>query len=628
MNSTMYRVEGAVEPESTIVRVTLIDNDIESHPSHKVALYPVDDGLYVSTKYGYQFRTGTSSDRAVSTYLGAYSGFVTAELGAKYVAVELDETSTEEYGAFSAVNEIKEVKNSQLKLDANLEEEGKAADAKAVGEAVGSLKEDIGEIENVGFDVYKSKNIFNPTGVIENSWLLQDGTIQTPSPYGDSTTVYSDVIEDGHKLFMTYQNGKTRSIFRVSRYVFENSNGEVIGSGDSTLMNGIDIPDDAVKIKILFNTPSLKNKLQMEYDSVSDYLEYGKKILTHKQTDVCVNSTFFSPRYLYAYSGTMRYIDKMNVVASNSDDLMYIESPQNDPSRGKKDKICAIYGVTKIDVKSKITDAVLFSKEIGITKVDVTKKTNPANPVNIMMIGDSYTGNNILPCDIKNQLVNTHKFTNYHFVGNKSGTDSGVTCNHEGRAGYSVADYLKVNNKDGRGDLFPNPYYGNGKVSIKLYCDTNSIPYPDVFIIELGINDIENGLIGVGVHGTLNERIKYMVELIHSEFSNAKILLVGVVYASINNGQASYVSKNKNRMEYNKNLESIALSDNFKSFTKYCDVGALFDTVNGYGWNETDAYRGSEEKIKTIADWLHPCRAGYYMESDCIVPALLDFNIR
>lgn len=500
------------------------------------------------------------------------------------------------------------------------------------GEAVrrqsASLKEDLDNIENVGFDVYKSKNIFNPSGVLENSWLLLDGTIQTPSPYGTGTSVYSGVIENGHKLFMTYQNGTTRDIFNVSRYVFENSAGSVIGSGDSTLINDIDIPNGATIFKILFNTASLNNKLQMEYDSVSDYMEYGTKVLSIKNSDIKADATFFSPRRLYAYSGTMRYIDKMNVVASNSDDLMYIESPQNDPSRGKKDKICAIYGVTKIDVKSKITDALLFSKEIGITKVDVTKKANPANPVNIMMIGDSYTGNNILPCDIKKQLVDTYGFTNYHFVGNKSGTDSGVTCNHEGRVGYSVADYLKVNNKDGRGDSFPNPYYSNGKVSIKTYCDTNNIPYPNVFIVELGINDIENGLIGAGVHGTLNERIKYMVDLIHSEFSDAKILLVGVVYASINNGQASYVSKNKNRMEYNQNLESIALSDNYKTFVKYCDVGALFDTVNGYGWTEKVPYRGSDVTEKEISDWLHPCRAGYYMESDCIVPALLDFNIR
>lgn len=495
-------------------------------------------------------------------------------------------------------------------------------------EKIGSLSEDLGVIENVGFDVYKSKNIFNPAGVNENSWLLLDGTIQTPSPYGDSTTVYSGVIEDGHKLFMTYQNGATRGIFNVSRYVFENSIGKVIGSGGSTPMNGIDIPDGATVIKILFNTPSLDFNLQMEYDSVSDYLEYGEKILSHKKTDIGADSTFFLPRYLYAYSGTMRYIDKMNVVASNSDDLMYIESPQNDPSRGKKDKICAIYGVNKIDVKSKITDAVLFSKEIGITKVDATNKSNPSNIVNVMIIGDSYTGNNILPCDIKNQLVNTHGFTNYIFVGGRSGTDNDVTCNHEGRVGYSIADYLKVNNKDGRGDSFPNPYLIDGKVSIKSYCDTNSISYPNVFIVELGINDIENGLIGAGVHGTLNERIKYMVDLIHSEFSDAKILLVGVVYASINNGQASYVSKNKNRMEYNQNLESIALSDNYKTFVKYCDVGALFDTVNGYGWTEKVPYRGSDVTEKEISDWLHPCRAGYYMESDCIVPALLDFNIR
>ena len=142
LNSTMYRVEGAVEPERTIVRVTLIDNNIESHPSHKVALYPIDDVLYVSTKYGYQFQTGPNLDGAVSTYLGAYSGFVAAELGAKYVAVELDETSTEEYGAFSAVNEIKEV--------------------------VGSLKEDLDKYCGVSKPTYTLK---------ENTYINNEGYI-------------------------------------------------------------------------------------------------------------------------------------------------------------------------------------------------------------------------------------------------------------------------------------------------------------------------------------------------------------------------------------------------------------------------------------------------------------------
>ena len=142
LNSTMYRVEGAVEPERTIVRVTLIDNNIESHPSHKVALYPIDDVLYVSTKYGYQFQTGPNFDGAVSTYLGAYSGFVATELGAKYIAVELDETSTEEYGAFSVVNEIEEV--------------------------VGSLKEDIDKYCGVSKPTYTLK---------ENTYINNEGYI-------------------------------------------------------------------------------------------------------------------------------------------------------------------------------------------------------------------------------------------------------------------------------------------------------------------------------------------------------------------------------------------------------------------------------------------------------------------
>ena len=66
-------------------------------------------------------------------------------------------------------------------------------------EKIGSLSEDIADIESVGFDVYKSKNIFNPAGVNENSWLLLDGTIQTPSPYGTDTSVYSGSVSRDRK---------------------------------------------------------------------------------------------------------------------------------------------------------------------------------------------------------------------------------------------------------------------------------------------------------------------------------------------------------------------------------------------------------------------------------------------
>ena len=293
LNSTMYRVEGAVEPERTIVRVTLIDNNIESHPSHKVALYSIDDVLYVSTKYGYQFQTGPNLDGAVSTYLGAYSGFVAAELGAKYVAVELDETSTEEYGAFSAVNEIKEVKNSQLKLDANLEEEGKAADAKAVGEAVGQLKEDIDYLKknctggsgsggsgstNVETSPYKGKTIVAFGDSIIAGWGWKEGTgIVQPlkEKYPDGTWINN--AESGANIAISNNPAHTPIISQIRSYTGQ-PDAIIFDGGVNDLNNNIAMGNISDSYDSNYDTTTICGAMESALQYVMDTFPLAVKL--------------------------------------------------------------------------------------------------------------------------------------------------------------------------------------------------------------------------------------------------------------------------------------------------------------------------------------------------------------
>lgn len=69
------------------------------------------------------------------------------------------------------------------------------------------------------------------------------------------------------------------------------------------------------------------------------------------------------------------------------------------------------------------------------------------------------------------------------------------------------------------------------------------------------------------------------------------------------------------------------LASNNNTYLTYVDVGLLFSTEYGYGFAQTQPYRGSDLTYSKIIDWLHPSTAGYYMESDCIVPAFLSLNI-
>lgn len=136
INSAIYSAGDTAIEATSVTGYRLKDGGIENATnSKKIAVYHIlNDMYYIKTKYGYQFRSNTDGDSAISTFLGACDGVIQAVDGARFLAVEMDTEDDNNYGVFEAVNELEKVKNSQLKLDANLEE---------VGEAVGSLKENL-----------------------------------------------------------------------------------------------------------------------------------------------------------------------------------------------------------------------------------------------------------------------------------------------------------------------------------------------------------------------------------------------------------------------------------------------------------------------------------------------------
>lgn len=170
INSAIYSAGDTAIEATSVTGYRLKDGGMENATnSKKIAVYHIlNDMYYIKTKYGYQFRSNTDGDSAISTFLGACDGVIQAVNGARFLAVEMDTEDDNNYGVFEAVNELEKVKNSQLKLDANLKEEGKAADAKAVGEVVGSLKEDLDKYCGVSKPTYTLK---------ENTYINNEGYI-------------------------------------------------------------------------------------------------------------------------------------------------------------------------------------------------------------------------------------------------------------------------------------------------------------------------------------------------------------------------------------------------------------------------------------------------------------------
>ena len=236
INSAIYSAGDTAIEATSVTGYRLKDGGMENATnSKKIAVYHIlNDMYYIKTKYGYQFRSGTNGDSAISTFLGACDGVIQAVDGARFLAVEMDTEDDNNYGVFEAVNELEKVKNSQLKLDANLEEEGKAADAKAVGKAVGSLKEDIDYLKknctggsgsggsgstNVETSPYKGKTIVAFGDSIIAGWGWKEGTgIVQPlkEKYPDGTWINN--AESGANIAISNNPAHTPIISQIRSY--------------------------------------------------------------------------------------------------------------------------------------------------------------------------------------------------------------------------------------------------------------------------------------------------------------------------------------------------------------------------------------------------------------------------
>lgn len=280
INSAIYSAGDTAIEATSVTGYRLKDGGVENATnSKKIAVYHIlNDMYYIKTKYGYQFRSNTVGDSAISTFLGACDGVIQAVDGARFLAVEMDTEDDNNYGVFEAVNELEKVKNSQLKLDANLEEEGKAADAKAVGEAVGSLKEDL---SNKITRFYASNQgethlADSDNGKIQDMMIYgkssQDGTPSVENPVEIKSVVNPTVKLLGSNI-LKIRDGE----YQNSGCTITVSNGVIKLNGTSTVNKRIYLPIDTPSMlkegtEIIFCPNNIKsieniNKCYVDYSN-------------------------------------------------------------------------------------------------------------------------------------------------------------------------------------------------------------------------------------------------------------------------------------------------------------------------------------------------------------------------
>lgn len=519
----------------------------------------------------------------------------------------------------------------------------------------GSLKEDIDNLKDVTFDV--SVNMLN----------TEDSDLQLNKRFANLTSSY--IMDANNFIISGYIPCTSGNILRA-KLQYQGSNMHTfafydaskkylsqIGYMSNESVRGLEVtvPENAYYVRLCCYTYTNHSTegtwLTVDMITVnnpipSKFIPYGQKTVkdnfnakealekantAYSKTNYQSVIDFFCPSTIYGIKGRWgrdRKIPIENLIVGEPDCALYTDQNNYSVYTNKGNNCIAIADSgegTTVYIKDKVTGETYFSKTLWLRTVDSSKLTNPSSKKNVLLIGDSFTDMGILPCEVKRNLTVDLGLTNLNFVGHKEDTNDGVICKNCGVGGITLMDYIKTDNSQGRPEVtWNNPFLYDGNVSLVKYMEQYaSAETIDYAIIECGVNDLIVGISNYDtIAGTTVDRMKSLVDIIHSQYPNCKIFCVGQKY--VNNIQTSINALAFNRLiiNLNKGYEDLCENISYSSFCTYIDIALLFDSIHFSPYKMIPIYKGSEETVRVITDWLHPNNAGFYEIAEQIAGAI------
>ncbi len=184
-----------------------------------------------------------------------------------------------------------------------------------------------------------------------------------------------------------------------------------------------------------------------------------------------------------------------------------------------------------------------------------------------------------------------------------------------------------------------NPFYDEklDEINFKTHATECGAPTCDIAAVLLSWNSGgAGGRSGMEYQAYIDAHIKHATTLIrkfHQDFPNAKLICMGIPLNSLTGGcGANYGAKGRYSdmwgtafycFDYNKALEELVTSDEFKSFCYFCDTKAQFDTEYMMPYETVPVNTRSKVTEMRGNNALHPLPSGYLQIGDAYYRALV-----
>lgn len=522
-------------------------------------------------------------------------------------------------------------------IDATLTKEGEAADAKAAGEALNRLKEDLGDLE-IDFDSIVSTNktpIFGEDKLLGDkpnftaiSLLGKTIEIDNTDSHITSTMVFVHNVEKNKKynINLNIISGLIDT-FRVSSY------------SNTTFINELNVDgkqnysftmDDNSRIQIVitvrYNCPVLKatNCYFAESDSKttislealpeipdSKILEISQDKIRNEYIDT--NDSLYASKQLgMAYLYTNGLFDTKvkdgdyevigGALSETGSVRIGIEAKTgNKTTSYPRLKIYDKYG------EAKIFDKIMY--EAG-------NVINPSVETNILFVGDSLIAYKYFSKHFKNYLHNLG-LTNYKLIGRVT-DNTDAENKFEATGGYSWNNY--VDDPSTLPSKYPNNWFWyNGKIDlnhyVETYCDGKT---PNYIICNLGWNHKLNPYYSSDMD-TIKSLCRKFLDAVHEQYPDCKIILNGI-HHGMPNTFAYTLDYKKFAIELGHAYNAVSKETAYKNFVIYCDVAPYFDATIGMQTKTRTAW-GKEQTY--VSDYGHPNEEGYKMHAFADICAFL-----